>query len=621
MHQAGNVNGSAARATQPRAPKLLVELPSRRQVFLSNLGETLRRSQPSPAFHVAEFWPDVFVPTGVPWRRIIGSTLYQLILVGVAVGLTQLWMAPAPRVRTAFDTSSLVYYKVSEYLPPVNTGAAPTRRKPQSGAPAYASQEIASLPPLHDNTHQTIITPDPTKLSSDVPLPNLVANAAMPGPAPAEAITDTMKAPQFAFNPVAPPPDATRATSKLVLPTLPVDAIAPPPDVLHAQERTAARGMQESAVAPPPQLNRRARVQTPTLGEVKVIEPPPAIEAARSRARLPILAAPSVITPPVDAGAVRNVGAVNIARMEAKVAAPPAPMMIRRGAGSSGRASQPVSAPSPASVAGGNGSKAMGQVIALSVHPAMPNGLITVPAGSRYGEFAAGPTGKPDAPGTPEIKATSGTETTGASGNALHNAPPGISVGAGATQPAAAVVVATTAPPPPISTPTPSARPFMKTAMPTRVADLARQTRPGAPPSAPSEIEGKVFGTKKYYTMQLNMPNLSSQSGSWVIRFAELRDAGAGDVTAPVVTQKVDPNYPADAIRDRIEGTVILYAVIHKDGTVGEVRVLHGVDARLDENACAALTRWRFMPGTKNGSAVDLEAVVQIPFQARRLGF
>ena len=62
----------------------------------------------------------------------------------------------------------------------------------------------------------------------------------------------------------------------------------------------------------------------------------------------------------------------------------------------------------------------------------------------------------------------------------------------------------------------------------------------------------------------------------------------------------------------------MLYAVIHSDGTVGEVKVLRGLQSRLDENAKIALSRWKFRPGTKNGQAVELEAVVQIPFKAAR---
>ena len=129
------------------------------------------------------------------------------------------------------------------------------------------------------------------------------------------------------------------------------------------------------------------------------------------------------------------------------------------------------------------------------------------------------------------------------------------------------------------------------------------------------KIEDKVFGAKKNYQMAINMPNLTSTGGSWVMRFAELRQSPEkGDLTAPIVIMKVDPAYPPDLIRAHVEGTVVLYAVIRADGSVSQVRVLRGLEERLDENARLALAKWRFRPGTKNGSAVDLEAVVQVPF-------
>jgi TonB family protein len=119
--------------------------------------------------------------------------------------------------------------------------------------------------------------------------------------------------------------------------------------------------------------------------------------------------------------------------------------------------------------------------------------------------------------------------------------------------------------------------------------------------------------------MTLNMPNLTSAGGSWIVRFAELKETqDQSPLTAPVATLKVDPAYPADLLRHGIEGVVTLYAVIRADGAVSAVRVLHGVDAQLDASARAALQRWHFRPGRKNGNAVDLEAVVQIPFVARR---
>ena len=60
-----------------------------------------------------------------------------------------------------------------------------------------------------------------------------------------------------------------------------------------------------------------------------------------------------------------------------------------------------------------------------------------------------------------------------------------------------------------------------------------------------------------------------------------------------VALTKVDPAYPPELMRDRIEGTVTVYAVIHSDGTVGDLKVLRGVDERLDSNAMNALSRWR----------------------------
>jgi len=139
----------------------------------------------------------------------------------------------------------------------------------------------------------------------------------------------------------------------------------------------------------------------------------------------------------------------------------------------------------------------------------------------------------------------------------------------------------------------------------------------------PKLEEDKVFAGKKSYSMVLNMPNLTSAGGSWVIHFAQLdeSDHDKSDISAPVATLKVDPAYPAALRRELVEGTVVLYAVIRKDGTVSDVRVLRSVQNQLDESARTALLRWHFNPGTKRGSAVDLEAVVQVPFKVKALPF
>jgi TonB family protein len=134
-----------------------------------------------------------------------------------------------------------------------------------------------------------------------------------------------------------------------------------------------------------------------------------------------------------------------------------------------------------------------------------------------------------------------------------------------------------------------------------------------------TEVDRQVFGGKRFYEMALNMPNLNSSTGSWVIRFAEL-DAGRkeGELLAPVATEKSDPGYPLELIRANVHGMVTLYAVIHSDGKVGDIRVLNSPDERLDSFAAKALARWKFVPAVRAGKPVALEAVVVIPFRVRR---
>ena len=138
------------------------------------------------------------------------------------------------------------------------------------------------------------------------------------------------------------------------------------------------------------------------------------------------------------------------------------------------------------------------------------------------------------------------------------------------------------------------------------------------PPGSPPE---QIFSSRRVYTMNVNMPNLNSATGSWIIHFSELRLMGvpnlAGVVNAPIPVRKVDPKYPSTLIQEHVEGEVILYAVIRQDGTVDSIQVVRGLDDQLDGNALTAFSQWKFQPATKDGQLVDLEAIVHIPFRGR----
>jgi TonB family protein len=154
------------------------------------------------------------------------------------------------------------------------------------------------------------------------------------------------------------------------------------------------------------------------------------------------------------------------------------------------------------------------------------------------------------------------------------------------------------------------------------VDDVPERTGPPdfktLPPGAKPE---QIFSRKRVYTLNVNMPNLNSATGSWILNFAELRRDQSGprvastDLAGPVPVKKVDPKYPPTLVSERVEGEVVLYAVIRKDGSVGEIQLVRGVDDQLDTNAKEALEQWRFRPGAKAGEPVELEAIVHIPFR------
>ena len=88
-------------------------------------------------------------------------------------------------------------------------------------------------------------------------------------------------------------------------------------------------------------------------------------------------------------------------------------------------------------------------------------------------------------------------------------------------------------------------------------------------------------------------------------------------VSASVVVKQVKPQYTAEARRAKVEGTVILEAIVETDGTVGDVSVTKGLEPGLDEQAVKALRLWRFEPGKKDGKAVRVRITLEMTFTLR----
>src|SRR5215218_9867765 len=84
----------------------------------------------------------------------------------------------------------------------------------------------------------------------------------------------------------------------------------------------------------------------------------------------------------------------------------------------------------------------------------------------------------------------------------------------------------------------------------------------------------------------------------------------------PVLLEKAEPRYPAEARSKGVRSaTVQMAIVITTEGRVTEVRVVNPVGLGFDEEAWQAVMQWRFRPAKKNGVAVPVRARVGVNFK------
>lgn len=271
--------------------------------------------------------------------------------------------------------------------------------------------------------------------------------------------------------------------------------------------------------------------------------------------------------------------------------------------------------------------------LVYSPDPALPKGALRIPRANASGSINASPqggTGKGAGTGSPEF----GNASTAIPGVSIKNKVPAVPSANGIG------VVQAPKPLPPLEEPTKEQKPELTTpkqlGLPLHKAlkipsfDEARRSLPTESPLEEIERQGL-----EVYTTSINAPNFTSKRGSWIFRFAELAQTTSssnpdsmseegrsreGRLTAPVATVKVDPRYPPEVIREKVEGVVVLYAVLCKDGTVDpeSVRLIRKLDSRLELSAKEALIAWKFKPSQKHGQPVDIQAEITIPFYFRK---
>jgi TonB family protein len=77
---------------------------------------------------------------------------------------------------------------------------------------------------------------------------------------------------------------------------------------------------------------------------------------------------------------------------------------------------------------------------------------------------------------------------------------------------------------------------------------------------------------------------------------------------------RVEPYYPPTAVDARLQGVVILEAIVDRDGSVAEVKVLRSVNPLLDREAVLAVKQWRYSPLVLNGIRERFVLTVMLSF-------
>ena len=241
------------------APKLLLELEPAWRVFFGNLIDLLVPPRTVPlklTSRPTAFWPDVFVPSRLPWDQFAQSMLLHAIMVAV-LGLVDLAFLQRPQLKQsplAFNKSDVIYYLPPEYMQSL-------RRQSE-----LSPSRIAVVQPPFLSVHRE----SPKRARKSIPPPIL-------------RLKQHSRFRMMARNPTAPAvPFSATARSQRRAPAPSVVPVAPPPDT-----SAATRGQQLTLATPPvvqpaPSVQESARQrENISLGRLEVVRPAPEVPNAQ----------------------------------------------------------------------------------------------------------------------------------------------------------------------------------------------------------------------------------------------------------------------------------------------------------------------------------------------------
>jgi TonB family protein len=352
----------------------------------------------------------------------------------------------------------------------------------------------------------------------------------------------------------------------------PIPADIPAPNVASLPTELApVPKVPLKAFTPPPADRPKAN---PSL----IVEPPPAIHSSVADLR--------------DAHLLRELSQKGLE----SVKKPPLKQFVPPTAQSKTDAGPPklIEPPSVTAQTGAGGSV---QAVILGLNPA-DRFTAPIPAGSRSAQFAHAP-----AAGSPSSGASSSPDAPRAPGVTAH-ASQGQSGSAAASQPDGAV---------------PELRTITEIVFPAVNRTMSAPLRPSSR-IVPATVEARFAG-RDVFALVVPGPKLVGYAGDWVLWFAphQTENGVGARIQAPIPSRKENSSGDIQSTPDSTgKGSVQFQAIIDSKGRVLSPQILRGLNSEaFRRRAIAELRTWEFKPSLRNGEAIDVDVVLEIPFEFR----
>ena len=145
------------------------------------------------------------------------------------------------------------------------------------------------------------------------------------------------------------------------------------------------------------------------------------------------------------------------------------------------------------------------------------------------------------------------------------------------------------------------------------VATLSVPLRPSSR-TIPRGVDARFQG-RNVYTMVVPIENLPAYAGDWIVWFAERQPTPGSTplMRAPLPFRKMEPvdQAPSGTVG---QARVQVSAVLDKGGRLDKLAILTRPPTMTEQGVIQDLQSWEFKPATRDGIPVDVEVVIEIPF-------